>query len=338
MDKCFQYMVNLAGNKKTVIPIISPVSEEEALDAYSRTVTQVAELVSPAVVKIDVKQSQQKKKAPASGSGFIFAPDGFILTNSHVVSQAVDIRVTLPDGRNLGAEIIGDDPHTDLAVIRINADNLSVLKLGDSSSIKVGQLVIAIGNPFGFQCSVTAGVISALGRSLRSQTGRLIDNVIQTDADLNPGSSGGPLVNWKGEVIGVNTAIIYPARGICFAIGINTATLIAPKLIRDGRVKRSYLGIGGQDAPIHQRIVRYYNLQKNQGVLVLSVEKNSPAMKAGLRVGDLIIGFENQPVSKIDELHRLLTEKKSGQESSLTVIRRTEKIRVKIVPQELKAK
>lgn len=338
MDKCFQYMVNLAGNRKTVKPIISPVSEEEALDAYSRTVTQVAETVSPAVVKIDVKQNQQKKNAPASGSGFIFAPDGFILTNSHVVSQAADIRVTLPDGRNLGAEIIGDDPHTDLAVIRINADNLSVLKLGDSSSIKVGQLVIALGNPFGFQCSVTAGVISALGRSLRSQTGRLIDNVIQTDADLNPGSSGGPLVNWKGEVIGVNTAIIYPARGICFAIGINTATLIAPKLIRDGRIKRSYLGIGGQDAPIHQRIVRFYNLEKNQGVLVLSVEKNSPALKAGLQVGDVIIGFENQPVSKIDELHRLLTEKKSGQETSLTVIRRTEKISIKIIPQELKVK
>jgi S1-C subfamily serine protease len=336
MDKCFQYMANLGRQPAQKDSDMTTGSEEEALDAYSKTVTRIAEVVSPAVIKIDVKKNQQKKSAPASGSGFIFAPDGFILTNSHVVSQASEIRVTLPDGRNLGADIIGDDPHTDLAVIRIDADDLSILKLGDSSSIKVGQMVIAIGNPFGFQCSVTAGVISALGRSLRSQTGRLIDNVIQTDAALNPGSSGGPLVNWKGEVIGVNTAIIYPARGICFAIGINTATLIAPKLIRDGHIKRSYLGIGGQDAPIHQRIVRFFNLEKKQGVLVLSIEKNSPAMIAGLQVGDVIIGFENKSVSKIDELYHMLTEKKSGQQTSLTIIRRTKKIAVKIVPQELK--
>lgn len=335
MDKCFQYMANFSRPEVSPNQNLPKVSEEEALDSYSQTVTQVAEKVSPAVVKIDVKQNQVKKNLPASGSGFIFAPDGFILTNSHVVSQASEIQVTLPDGRNLRADIIGEDPHTDLAVIRINADRLSVLKLGDSSSIKVGQLVIAIGNPFGFQCSVTAGVISALGRSLRSQTGRLIDNVIQTDAALNPGSSGGPLVNWRGEVIGVNTAIITPAMGICFAIGINTATLIAPKLIRYGRVKRSYIGIGGQDAPIHQKIVRFYNLKKKQGVLVLSVEKNSPARKAGLQVGDLIIGFEDQPVSKIDELHRLLTEKKAGQETTISVIRKTLILNLKIIPQDL---
>jgi S1-C subfamily serine protease len=233
--------------------------------------------------------------------------------------------------------LIGDDPHTDLAVIRIDAHtpDLSVVNLGDSQNIRVGQLVIAIGNPFGFQCTVTAGVVSALGRTFRSQTGRLIDNIIQTDAALNPGNSGGPLVNWRGEVIGVNTAIILPARSICFAIGINTAAFVAPRLIKDGKVKRSYIGIGGQDVPIHQRIVRFYDLPASHGILVLSAERNSPAQKAGVINGDIIIGFDGKPITRIDAFHRALTEERVGVETPLTILRRTRRIMLNVVPAAL---
>jgi S1-C subfamily serine protease len=312
-------------------------NDNELLDAYSRAVSGAADKVSPSVVKIDVAQRKNKKEAQGSGSGFIFAPDGFILTNSHVVHDASQITVTLLDGRSLRADLVGDDPHTDLAVIRIDAHtpDLSVVNLGDSQNIRVGQLVIAIGNPFGFQCTVTAGVISALGRTFRSQTGWLIDNIIQTDAALNPGNSGGPLVNWRGEVIGVNTAIILPARGICFAIGINTATFVAPRLIKDGKVKRSYIGIGGQDVPIHQRTIRFYDLPASHGILVLSVEKNSPAQRAGLINGDIIIGFDGKPITRIDAFHRVLTEERVGVETPLTILRRTRKITLNVVPAAL---
>ncbi|HEV2351658.1 MAG TPA: trypsin-like peptidase domain-containing protein [Terriglobia bacterium] len=319
------------------------MSEDQILDAYSQAVTSVVERVSPSVVNIEVLkqengQSSRDPRAPheahGSGSGFIFTPDGFVLTNSHVVHQAAGLDVTLADSRRFQASLIGDDPHTDLAVIRINAANLVPAPLGDSQPIRVGQLAIAIGNPYGFQCTVTAGVVSALGRSLRSRSGRLIDNIIQTDAALNPGNSGGPLVNSRGEVIGVNTAVILPAQGLCFAIAVNTAKFVAGSLIKDGKVRRSYIGVGGQNVLLHRRVVRFHNLPVESGVLVVSVEPASPAAAASLLLGDIIIGFNGQPVTGIDDLHRLLTEGRVAVKTSVTVIRHTEKKELEIVPAE----
>jgi S1-C subfamily serine protease len=269
-----------------------------------------------------------------SGSGFVFTPDGFILTNSHVVHHASALAVTLPDGRRLQAHLIGDDPDTDLAVIRIHAPNLVAAPLGDSQAVRVGQVVIAIGNPYSFQCTVTAGVVSALGRSLRSRSGRLIDNVIQTDAALNPGNSGGPLVTSRGEVIGVNTAVILPAQGLCFAVAINTATFVAGRLIKDGKVRRSYIGLAGQDVPLPRRLVRFHNLPVESGILVTSIEPNSPAQRADLHEGDIIVGYNGQPIPGIDALHQLLTDAQVGVRSTLTIIRRTETLRLDIVPDE----
>ena len=278
------------------------------------------------------KQNQRR----GSGSGFIFTPDGFILTNSHVVNKAKQIEVVLSDGRKFNADLIGNDPDTDLAVIRIDSTGITPASLGDSSKIKIGQLVIAIGNPYGFQASVTAGVVSALGRSLRANTGRLIDNVIQTDAALNPGNSGGPLVNSKGEVIGVNTAAILPAQNICFATAINTAKFIAAKLIKDGKIKRSYIGIAGQDAPIHRRIVYHYSLPSDKSIMVISIEKNSPAEKARVQTGDRIISFNSTPVTGIDDLHKMLTETQVGVKTDIKVLRGTEILDLQIIPQERK--
>ncbi|MGH8004450.1 MAG: S1C family serine protease [Limisphaerales bacterium] len=316
------------------------LSDQELQDAYSRTVVGVAERVSPSVVNIHVRQEGNgrsgARSSGGSGSGFVFTPDGFVLTNSHVVHGAGQIEVILQDGQRFPAQLVGDDPHTDLAVIRINAPGLVPVELGDSQSIRVGQLVVAIGNPYGFQCTVTAGVVSALGRSLRSQSGRLIDNVIQTDAALNPGNSGGPLVNSRGEVIGVNTAVILPAQGICFAIAVNTVKFVAARLIKEGKVRRSYIGVAGQNVPLHRRVVRFYGLPVESGVLVASVEPGSPAARAGLAEGDVIIGFDNQPVAGIDDLHRLLTEEQVGRKAHLTIIRRTERMELWVVPQEQK--
>ncbi len=321
-------------------------SDDSLLDAYSRAVISAAEKVSPAVVNIDVHQrlrgrggtdSRLPQEVRGNGSGFIFTPDGFILTNSHVVHNATKIEVILTDGRRYQAEMVGDDPDTDLAVIRIDASDMVPVNLGDSQSIRVGQLVIAIGNPYGFQCTVTAGVVSALGRSLRSSSGRLIDDVIQTDAALNPGNSGGPLVTSRGDVIGVSTAVILPAQGICFAIAINTAKFVAGRLIKDGTIRRAYIGVGGQNSPLPRRIARFYRLSVESGVSVVSTEKNSPAQKAGLLQGDVIVGFNGQPISGIDDLHRLLTEKQIGVRSQLTIIRRSEKMVFDIVPEESKA-
>lgn len=314
--------------------------DSHLLDAYSQAVVGAVEKVSPAVVNIEVHQSVRARRRSepqerhGGGSGFVFTPDGLILTNSHVVHDANRIEVTVADGRRFPARIIGDDPATDLAVIQIDGSGLSAVALGDSQALRVGQLVIAIGNPYGFQSTVTAGVVSALGRSLRSYSGRLIEDVIQTDASLNPGNSGGPLVASDGRVVGVNTATILPAQGLCFAIGINTAKFVASRLLRDGRIRRSYIGVSAQTVPIHRRLVRYYDLLKETGVVVLSTEPNSPAQRAGLREGDVIIALEGQPVAGVDDLHRLLTEVRVGTTSELTVLRGTERTRIGIVPQE----
>ena len=314
------------------------ISDENIFDAYSLAVTKAVETVSPAVVNINIftagKNKQNQRRG--SGSGFIFTPDGFILTNSHVVNKAKQIEVVLSDGRKFNADLIGNDPDTDLAVIRIDSTGITPASLGDSSKIKIGQLVVAIGNPYGFQASVTAGVVSALGRSLRANTGRLIDNVIQTDAALNPGNSGGPLVNSKGEVIGVNTAAILPAQNICFATAINTAKFIAAKLIKDGKIKRSYIGIAGQDAPIHRRIVYHYSLPSDKSIMVISIEKNSPAEKALVQTGDRIISFNSTPVTGIDDLHKMLTETQVGVKTDIKVLRGTEILDLQIIPQERK--
>lgn len=312
------------------------------LDEYSRTVVAAVDRVAPSVVNIDIKQRVETRgrarEVGGSGSGFIIAPDGFILTNSHVVHNATLVTANLSDGREYPAQLIGDDPDTDLAVIRIDAPQLTHVRLADSESLRVGQIVIAIGNPLGFQASVTAGVISALGRSMHAQSGRLIDNIIQTDAALNPGNSGGPLVNSAGEVIGVNTAMIRPAQGICFAIASNTAKFVAAWLIRDGKIRRSYIGVAGQNVPIHRRVVRFYNLPIDTGVLVVSVEKDSPAAKTGLREGDVIIGFNGEPIASIHELHRRLMAEQIGVESKIVIIRQTEKLELPIIPAESRAR
>src|SRR5438874_5008218 len=271
------------------------------LDAYSEAVITASERVSPSVVKIEVRQ---QARSGGSGSGFIFTPDGFILPNRHVGYGANKIEVTLPDGERYEADKVGDDPDTDLAVVRITAPNPIPARLGDSQSIRVGQLVIAIGNPYGFQATVTSSVVSVLGRSLRSQSGRLIDNIIQTDAALNPGNSGGPLVTSNGEVIGVNTAVIRPAQGICFAIAINTAKFVAGRLIKDGKIQRGYLGVAGQNAPVHRLLIRGHHLSTSSGVFVAGVDPNSPAQRAGLRDGDMIIGWNVEAFSDVDALHR----------------------------------
>jgi S1-C subfamily serine protease len=318
---------------------VSPpvVDDEQLLDSYSRTISTVVQEVAPSVVNIRVQHSGQPGPG-GSGSGFIIAPDGFILTNSHVVHGGSKIEVTLADTRTVSAALVGEDPESDLAVIRINAPNLKHVRLGDSSRLSVGQIAIALGSPFGFQQTVTSGIVSALGRSMRSQSGRLMDDIIQTDAALNPGNSGGPLVNSRGEVIGVNTAIILPAQGICFAIASNTAQLIAGWLIADGRVRRSWIGVAGQSAPLHTRVVRYYRLPVTRGVLVLSVEPGSPAAIAGLQTGDVIVSYKGYAISGMDELQKRLLAPEIGVSSPLSYIRHTERIDTIITPRELAAR
>jgi S1-C subfamily serine protease len=316
------------------------------LDSFSRAVTSAVERVSPSVVNVEVyhantarrgsnrNRADQPRERRGGGSGFIFTPDGLILTNSHVVHDATRIEVTLADGRRAPAHTIGDDPATDLAVIRIDASGLQAVSLGDSQQLRPGQMAIAIGNPYGFQSTVTAGVVSALGRSLRSYSGRLIEDVIQTDAALNPGNSGGPLVDSRGQVIGVNTATILPAQGICFAIGINTAKFVASRLLRDGKIRRSYIGVSAQTVPIHRRVVRFYSLAKETGVVVVGIEEKSPALKAGLRDGDVIVALDDKPIAGVDDLHRLLTDAQVGAKCLLTVIRHTERLEIQIFPEE----
>ena len=319
------------------------LTDEGLLDSYSRAVTGVADAVGPAVVRLDVKRRvrgrdahgrESARELGGSGSGFIFTPDGLIATNSHVVSGATGIGVTLNDGQVFQADLIGDDPDTDLAVVRIDGHKLPSVPLGESRGLRVGQLAVAIGNPYGFQCTVTAGVVSALGRSLRSQNGRLMDDVIQTDAALNPGNSGGPLVSSKGEVIGVNTAVILPAQGICFATAIDTAKVTIAQLLRHGRVRRGRLGIAGQNIVLPRRMVRHYELERDGAVQAASIERGGPASRAGLEQGDIIVGFAGQPVAGFDDLHRLLTEEKLGGSVPVTVLRRGQRLTLEILPEE----
>jgi len=320
-------------------------ADSSLLDAYSQAVVSAAERVSPSVAKIEITQTAgrardgEPRERHGGGSGFVFTPDGLVLTNSHVVHDASRIQVSLPDGRQFLAHLIGDDPATDLAVVRLDrinsdASNLTAVTFGDSQTLRVGQLAIAIGNPYGFQYTVTAGVVSALGRSLRSYSGRMIDDVVQTDASLNPGNSGGPLVSSDGRVVGVNTATIMGAQGLCFAIGINTAKFVASRLLHQGRIRRAFIGVEAQTVPLHRRIVRFYDLPKETGVIVLAAENGSPAQKAGLREGVVIVAFGGQPVAGVDDLHRLLTDTHVGVSSSITVLRRTERLELEIIPQE----
>lgn len=309
------------------------------IDAYSRTVVSAAESVSPAVLKIDVRRRVRTprgdEEVAGSGSGFIFTPDGLILTNSHVAGGASKLSVTFNDGQTAEADLVGDDPHTDLALIRVSGSRLPTATLGSSRGLRVGQLAIAIGNPYGFECTVTSGVVSALGRSLRSQSGRLIDDVIQTDAALNPGNSGGPLLDSRGEVIGVNTAIIAAAQGICFATSIDTAQIVVTQLLRHGRVRRGYIGVAGQNTSLPRRLVRHFDLPRESGVRVIFVEAESPAQAADIKEGDVIVEWDLVPVAGIDDLHRLLTEDYLHREAEVTVIRRTKKLLRRITPVEL---
>jgi S1-C subfamily serine protease len=304
--------------------------DEDLLDAYSHAIIGAIETTGPAVVKIE------HERGSGVGSGVLFTPDGFILTNHHVVAPGGPLRVTFPDGRSAGADRVGQDPHTDLAVIRVAGSGLPCARLGDSKRVRVGQIAIAIGNPYGFQHSVTAGVVSAIGRSLRSRSHRLIDDVIQTDAALNPGNSGGPLVTTGGDVIGINTAMILPAQGLCFAVASNTARFVASLLIRDGRIVRSYIGVAGQNAPIPRAIALAHQLAVSAGVLVQSVEANSPASKADIRQGDIVLALGERTISGVDDLHRALTAERIGTPTPLVVLRGTGRRTLTIVPDELR--
>jgi len=327
----FNEQAPVAPPLQSVAP--EPDSDSELLDSYSRTVAAVVRRVAPSVVNIRVETAQGRG---GSGSGFVIASDGFILTNSHVVHGAKHLEVSLHDGRIVPAQLVGEDPDTDLAVIRIDASGLQHVRLSDSSKIAVGQVAVAIGSPYGFQQTVTSGVVSALGRSMRSESGRLMDDIIQTDAALNPGNSGGPLMNSAGEVIGVNTAVILPAQGICFAIASNTAQFVAAWLIKEGRIRRSSIGVAGQNVPLHPRVVRFHKLPVESGVLVVEVEPGSPAGLAGLREGDIIVGFKGQGVRSIDDLHKRLVASEISVTSPLMIIRGTEKMHFLVTPRELK--
>jgi S1-C subfamily serine protease len=308
-----------------------PAGGEPLLDAYSQAVASAVLAAQPAVVHIEVRGGEASGGA---GSGFFISPDGLLLTNSHVVHGARELRVFLGDGRRLTADLVGDDPDSDLAVLRVSASELVHLRLADSGGVRAGQIAIAIGSPMGFQQTVTAGIVSGLGRSLRGASGRLIDNVIQTDAALNPGNSGGPLVNTAGEVIGVNTAIIRPAQGICFAIASNTARWVTGLLIKDGRIRRSFIGVAGQNVPLLRKLIHHHHLSQETGVLVAGLEPDSPAVRAGLVEGDILLALDDIKTPAIDALHRLLTGDRIGERAIVTFLRGVELRRHAIIPLE----
>lgn len=315
-------------------------SDTALLDAYSATVVNIAEAVSPAVVKIDVqRRAQGKDQTAGSGSGFLFTPDGLILTNSHVVAESSRLRISLSEGATLEAQLLGHDPHTDLAVLKISAPGaLPYARLGNSRVVRVGQIVVAIGNPYGFECTVTAGVVSALGRSLRAASGRLLEDVIQTDAALNPGNSGGPLVASNGEVIGVNTAIIMPAQGLCFATAINTAQWVVGEILRHGRVRRASLGIAAQTTSLSRRVIRHFDLPVSAGVRIVEKEAGGPAARADLETGDVIVQFNGEWTGGIDALHRLLGADLVGKSALVRILRRGQLRDVSITPVEMPAR
>ena len=302
---------------------VAAEADDTLLDAYSAALVRAVEAASPAVVHVRADFPGQKGQfvASGSGSGFVLSPDGFVLTNSHVVHGATRILVQTADGRPLKADLVGDDPDSDLAVLRIDAPGLHNIRFADSGRVRVGQIAVAIGNPLGYENTVTAGIVSALGRTFPSRTGRLIDNVIQTDAALNPGNSGGPLVNSRGEVIGVNTAIIAAAQGICFAIGSKTAEFVASWLIKDGRIRRGHLGIAGQDSAIYEPLARRHKLTQRTGVRVHEVVEGSPAEEAGVRSGDLVIWLNHDTVASVHDLQRLLVGEGIERRARLTVLR-----------------
>lgn len=320
-------------------------SDAPLLDAYSNTVVNVAKKVSQSVVQIKVSGRQKDGQPPVrgraqpdggTGSGFLISSDGYVITNNHVVAGAAKIDVALPDGRDFEATLIGRDPATDIAVIKIYGEGLKAIRFADSNQVQVGQIAIAVGNPYGFQYSVTAGVVSALGRTLRSESGRLIDDVIQTDAALNPGNSGGPLVNSQGDVIGVNTAVILPAQGICFAVSANLTAMVAGKLIMHGRVRRGYLGIAGQLISLTERIKQYNHLNAKTGVIVVSTEADGVSYNSELMQGDIIVEFNQQAVTSVDDLHKLLTEETIGQRTAMTVLRDNFRREITVIPGEVK--
>lgn len=316
-----------------------PESDREALDAYSQAVIRAVERVGPSVVAVAVEGRRGPRRPgpimPGAGSGVVIAPDGYVLTNSHVVAGAARLYLHLQDGRRLDAQVVGSDPHTDLAMLRASAAGLAAAELGDSNRLRVGQLVVAIGNPLGFQATVTAGVISALGRTLRAQTGRLIDDVIQTDAALNPGNSGGPLVDSHGRVIGINTAIIAFSQGICFAIPINTARWVITQLLREGRVRRAYLGVAGQTVDLDRGQILRGGLDGTGGVRVTEVQPHTPAARAGLRQGDIIVRLDDVRVESGDDLQRALGRHPLGVPARVTVLRGVEVVSLETLPAEL---
>jgi S1-C subfamily serine protease len=319
------------GGAPTIPAAVPPAApEDELLDAYSSAVIRAAETAGPAVVHVQADFSGPS----GSGSGFVLSPDGFVMTNSHVVHGARRIGVQTIDGHRVPAQLVGDDPDTDLAVLRIDAPGLRHVRFAGTQNVRVGQIAVAIGNPLGFESTVTAGIVSALGRTFPSKTGRLIDNVIQTDAPLNPGNSGGPLVNTRGEVIGVNTAVIATAQGICFAIGSKTAEFVASWLIKDGRIRRGHIGVAGQDTVIYEPLARRHKLVQKTGVRVHDVIAGSPAAEAGLKGGDVILWFNHETVSSVHDLHRLLVGTEIEQRSRLSVLRDGQLEHLWITPRE----
>jgi S1-C subfamily serine protease len=328
MSRFWQHFIT-DGAGSEPMPSSRPVpSDEEALDAFSRVVVNVAEAARPAVVNLRAGRGRME----GSGSGVLFTPDGFLLTNHHVIHGSRKVRIRMTDGRELDGRIVGTDPWTDLAVVQAQAAGLPYAPLGDSARLRVGQLVVAVGSPFGFESTVTAGVISALGRNLRSITGHLVDNVIQTDAALNPGNSGGPLVDSGGRVIGINTAIIRPAQGICFAIPINMAKHILPQLMQHGRVVRGYLGLHGRSVPIAPELARRFELTQREGVQVIAVEPDGPAAQAGLQEEDVIVTLGDQPATSVDDLHKLLMSLPVGIPTAVVLLRGERRLQRFVVP------
>ena len=319
------------GSQPPSLPAGAPRTPDDSMlvDAYSQAVVSAVERAAPSVVRVEV---QQEHGHECTGSGFIFAPDGLVMTNSHVVRDAKALHVTLADGRRLVAEVAGDDPDSDIGVLRIAASGLVPATLGDSKAMRVGQVAIAIGSPFGLQTAVTAGVVSAIGPSLRTRSGRLFEDAMQTDAALNPGNSGGPLVNSRGEVVGVNTSADTRGHGLYFAIGINLARAVAAELLRDGSVRRGWLGIGGHDAQLRPALARRFGVAHGSGLLVLSVDQGSPAALVGMRDGDIVVGFAGEPVAGADDLHRLLTVRRIGMLLPLVLLRNSVRIELAVTP------